>query len=64
MKPNIITRWIRYVFRIDEQLEHLDEQLARLELIDSRLEKLEKCVRPGIKHKPYQAHIATGHWND
>ena len=42
----------------------IDEALNELRSINRRLEKLEGCVRPGVKHKPNTQSIVISHWND
>lgn len=41
-----------------------DEAVRLLRSIDLRLATLERCVKPGIKHRQNTPHIVTGHWND
>ena len=61
MNPSTKAAWIARLIR---RLFGIDEALEELRSMNARLEKLEKCVRPSVKHKPWTSHIVTGHWND
>jgi hypothetical protein len=55
------SRWYHCFVR---RLLGVDEALEELRSINRRLETLESCVRPGVRHRDRTPHIVTGHWND
>jgi len=52
-----LTLAIRRIFMIGEIL-------AELRAINAKLDRLDKCIKIGVKHKPNTSHIVTAHWND
>jgi len=70
-QPRLVRLWRRFVAWANQPTNNTapgsrmpDETVMLLRSIDSRLKTLERCVKPGVRHRPDTSHIVTGHWND